>query len=279
MLALSEQTKAAIRAVPYFRESRYVDLDVSGTIDYFRRKFVESIPTKPLTAEHVVTDIGTGFGWLAMAAALHSPARVIAVDPDVARLKAAEAIAGLLGLEGRIEWRPGSVERLPVRDRESDVTFCIEVLEHTFGNPAGFKELDRVTGRYLIFTTPNAAFPVIAHDTQLPFCHWLPASLRDSYARLFRRGHKQHNNRFWTPWDISRQLPDFKRVSHFMHYRRVEDYFALYPYYLPYGRGGWRRRPSVESALYYRLVSRLGGLTPYLLPSLSATLERRHSDG
>lgn len=274
MIALSEATKAAIRDVPYFRDTQYAGLDVPATFDYFKRAFVDQIRIRPLTAAHVLTDVGTGFGWLAMALALFTPAKVIAIEYEAIRLEAARRIADLLGLEGRIDWRVGSLQNTSLGDRESDVTFCIEVLEHVQRDPAAFAELARVTRHSLVFTTPNGAFPVIAHDTRLPGCHWLPMPLRDLYARACGRAAMQEGNLFWRPGDLRRHLAGFRRVSGFLNYASVEDYFRLYPFYLPYGSGSWRRAPSPTRKLYFGLVSRFGRATPYFLPSLAGIFER-----
>jgi SAM-dependent methyltransferase len=274
MIVLSEATRAAIREVPYFRDSQYVGLDVPATLDYFKRAFADQIRIRPLTAGHVLTDVGTGFGWLAMALAMFTPARVVAIEYEPARLEAARRIADLLGLDGRIDWRVGALQETTLGDRESDVTFCIEVLEHVQRDPAAFVELARITRHYLVFTTPNGAFPVIAHDTRLPGCHWLPMPLRDLYARALGRSSMQEGNRFWRPGDLRKHLPDFRRVSGFLNYAGLDDYYRLYPFYLPYGAGSWRRAPSPSRKLYFGLVSRFGAATPYFLPSLAGIFER-----
>jgi hypothetical protein len=148
------------------------------------------------------------------------------------------------------------------------------VLEHVQRDPAAFVELARITRRYLVFTTPNGAFPLIAHDTRLPGCHWLPMPMRDAYARAFGRAAMQEGNRFWWPGDLRKHLADFRRVSGFLNFANIDDYFRLYPFYLPYGAGTWRRAPSPARKLYFGLVSRFGGATPYLLPSLAGIFER-----
>jgi len=228
-----------------------------------------------MSADTTIADIGCGFGWLSMAIAAFTPARVIAVEMDRKRLDAAAAIAALLGLNDRIIWREGSVVKIPLADREADVTFCVEVLEHIQRDARAFAELERVTGKYLVITTPNAAFPIIMHDTCLPLSHWLPMPARNLYATICGRRETQFGNRFWAPWDIPRYLPNFKRVSHFLHFNSVDDYFDLYPYYLPYGRGSWRSAPSRKLRLYYNLAGSFGGVSQYFLQSLAGTFERR----
>jgi len=266
------ETLARIKQVPHFRDGHYADLDVPATLDYFKRRFVDHRPDKREGA--VVADIGCGYGWLAMAFAAFSDAHVIAVDLDAVRLAAGKEIAALLGLANRIEWRVGSLTGSPLADREADVTYCVEVLEHVYRDVHAFGELDRVTKSFLVLTTPNGAFPVIQHDTRLPFCHWLPMRLRDVYARLAGRAAMQDGNRFWYPWDLAKHLHNFRRVSGFFHFAGPDDYFALYPYYLPYGTGEWRRAPSAAMEKYFRLAARLGRRSHLALHTLAGTFRR-----
>jgi len=274
MITLPKDTEAAIRSILQARKSRYTDLDIPATLDYFKRRFVEQIPIPDLSPQHVLADIGAGYGWLAIALAMFTPARVIAVEYDAKRLRTAEEISRLLNLGNRIDWRSGSAQDTSLGNRETDVTFCVEVLEHVGRDAKVFAELSRISNRYLVITTPNGVFPVIAHDTRLPACHWLPLPLRDVYASAFGRRKMQHGNRFWNPGDLKRHLGDFRRRSRFLHFAKVDDYFRLYPFYSPYGKGSWRRAPSTAERLYMHSVSRLGSATPYLLPSLSGTFER-----
>jgi len=268
---------AAIRATSHFRDSQYVDLDVGATLDYFRCKFVDHSYLQPLRPNHVIADIGCGYGWLAMAFAGYTSAKIVAVDPDEKRLDAAKTIADQLGLGDRISWRVGSAQAIPLEDQAADVTYCVEVLEHVYRDSRALDELNRVAGRYLVVTTPNAYFPAIAHDTCLPFCHWLPMNLRNVYARCFGRLHMQQGNRFWTSFDLDRHFHDFRRVSRFLHYKNVEDFFATYPFYLPYGRGEWRSKPPRMLKAYYSAVSLSGAMSHHFLPSLAGTFERQRS--
>ena len=246
----SADTLARIKQVPHFRDGHYADLDVPSTLDYFKRRFVDHCPAKG--AGVVVADVGCGYGWLAMAFAAFSDAHVIAVDLDAVRLKAGKEIATLLGLANRIEWRVGSLTDIPLADREADVTYCVEVLEHVYRDARAFAELDRATGSYLVLTTPNGAFPVIQHDTRLPFCHWLPMRLRDLYARAAGRVAMQDGNRFWYPWDFARHLRNFRRVSGFFHFAGARTTISRsIRITCPYGRGEWRRAPSAAMQAYF----------------------------
>ncbi|HZT87172.1 MAG TPA: methyltransferase domain-containing protein [Stellaceae bacterium] len=273
---LSPEKVAAIRAVPCFRDSGYRGLDIGGTLDYYARRYVAQISKfTEIDERGVIADIGAGFGWLAIAFALLTPARVIAVDADDARLAAARAIADIVGVADRIEWRAGRLGKLPLADREARIGYCIEVIEHIGRDEAALRDLARISGEYLVLTTPNRLFPIIAHDTELPFCHWLPLRWRRGYARLFGRTRCENDNLFWSATDLARCLPEFEVVSGFMQYRSLDDFLATFPIYLPYRGGHDAAGPSRARLGYYRLAARLGRRSQYVLPNLAAVYRRR----
>ena len=113
----------------------------------------------------------------------------------------------------------------------------------------------------------------VLHKAGLPVRNVNPYKLRN-YARALGRSSMQEGNRFWRPGDLRKHLPDFRRVSGFLNYAGLDDYYRLYPFYLPYGAGSWRRAPSPSRKLYFGVVSRFGAATPYFLPSLAGIFER-----
>src|SRR5215471_18803718 len=169
---VSEEQERAIRAVPHFARGIYRDMDINGALDFYLRRYVGPLGAFiDIRADDVVADIGTGYGWLAIAFALCTPARIVAVDDDEARLEAARTIAGILRVADRIDWRLGALGQLPLVDREARVAYCIEVIEHIGRSRPVIRDLGRICDEVLVITTPNLLFPVIAHDTRLPFCH------------------------------------------------------------------------------------------------------------
>ena len=273
---LTTEQAQAIRAVPHFSQGAYRDIDLDGAIDFYRRRYVEPLGAfTGLGPEDVVADIGAGYGWLGIAFALHTPARIIAVDMDEARLDAARRIAGILGVDHRIDWRVGKLGELPLADGEARVAYCIEVIEHIGRSREAVRDLGRVASEMIIVTTPNLYFPVIAHDTGLPFCHWLPLSLRARYAKLCGRENRENSNLFWSPRSLLAELPAFRVISRFLHFASRRDYLATFPIYVPYVGGGMRRRDGRLKSLYYRAASLLGRHSLYAMPSLACTLRRR----
>src|ERR1035441_605495 len=117
---IDEAQSKAIRAVPHFASGQYRDIDLDGTIDFYLRRYVKPLAAFTVLGEgDVVADIGAGYGFLSIAFALCSKARIIAVDVDGARLDAARSIAGILGVRDRIDWRVGALGHLPLGDREA----------------------------------------------------------------------------------------------------------------------------------------------------------------
>lgn len=265
---VSQAQVAAIRQVDHFRNSEYRHLDLNELIDSYVHHFVEPLLRLRARPERVA-DIGAGYGWLAFAFALRTDAQVVAVEVNSARLQAARQIAAILGLFDRMEWIVGSIAGIPLPDQSVDASYCVEVIEHTGTDPAFVRELARITKDVLVITTPNKLFPVIGHDTELPFCHWLPLPLRNVYARLFGRRRRQHNNLFWTPGALFKALPEFRRCSAFLQF---EDY-AYYTQVRAHlgGRPGLTGRCK---AAYFSLAALFGRQAVYLMPNLASTFRR-----
>jgi hypothetical protein len=272
---LSADQLAAIRKVPHFAAGGYRDLPIAETIEFYARRYVDQLPKfRTIDSGTVIADIGTGYGWLAMALAAHTPARIVAAEMDAERLAAGRQIADILGLADRISWIPEGLGAMSLADRSVDVVYCIEVLEHVYGDPKPVKDLARLSRDLLILTTPNKWFPVIAHDTRLPFCHWLPVPLRQRYAAAFNRQDRENDNLFWSPAGLQRHLSGYRPVSGFLHYRSLGDYVATYPFHLPYVGGGYQTRVGVAKLAFYRLAAQLGANSRYVLPNLASVWQR-----
>lgn len=103
-----------------------------------------------------VLDVGCGSGVVTRAIARRVSDRGLAVDldPSPALLAVARELAREAGLADRIEFREGSVLRLPFPDGSFDVVVCATVLSHVPGGEAAVPELTRVLragGRLGIF--------------------------------------------------------------------------------------------------------------------------------
>lgn len=268
---ITEEAARAIREVPHFRHSREAAADPNDLIGHYVRWIAAPVLRE---APRSVVDIGTGYGWLPIALALYSPRGgplIVAVDQNHRRLIAAREIAAIAGVADRIHWCAGSIHFLPFADRSFDALSCIEVLEHVGTSKCIIAELGRVTQEVVVITTPNRLFPVIRHDTGLPFCHWLPNGMRDRYASLFGRLHLQDRNAFWSPLGLQRALPCFRRSSAFLHFRDWHDY-ARTDEQLPAAmRAGRAKR------LWFQAAACLGPLSVYLLPSCAMMFRRVHA--
>jgi SAM-dependent methyltransferase len=278
---ISDRQVEAIRQVEHLRTGLYAGIDPRGALDFYARRYLRQLPDFiKLEPETIVADIGTGYGWLPIAAALCGVGgKIIAVDPEEPRLMAGKEIAGILGVAEKIDWRVGSLGSLPLEDREGDIVFCVEVLEHVRRDLQALPDLARVCRELLIVTTPNQWFPVVAHDTRLPFCHWLPIPLRRLYARAFGRHKGEVDNLFWSPRSLEKGLPGFKRVSDFMHCASRKNYLETFPCYLPYGAGGGRQQKGVGAlkGAYYGVAALAGKRSHWVLPTLAGTYRRQRA--
>jgi 2-polyprenyl-3-methyl-5-hydroxy-6-metoxy-1,4-benzoquinol methylase len=262
---------AAIRAIDHFRHSEYIGLDLNRVLEEYARDFVRPL-LRLAGPPRSVADIGAGYGWLGLAFALTTDAAVTIVEYDAGRLVAARRIAEVLGVDGRIEWVQGSIADLPLAERSMDAVYCVEVIEHTGVRAEFVRQLCRISRDVVVITTPNKLFPVINHDTALPFCHWLPLRLRDAYAGAFRRRHRQDNNRFWSPSALLGSVAGFERVSRFMQFQTFAEYRT---------HVGSRGRAGLLGAClnaYLAIASRLGPRAIYVLPNLASTFRRCDGD-
>jgi len=273
---ISDKQISQIRQIPHFQKSIYANIDISSTLEYYKKRFIKHSPlfTENSIANLAVADIGCGYGWLAMAIALFTDVKkIIAIDYDEERLKAASQISEILGLKSSITWLVGSVTDIPLDSMSVDICYCIEVIEHVNRNPDSIRELCRITRNYLLITTPNLYAPIIGHDTRLPFCHWLPIPLRKIYARVFLKSYSEHN-KFWSPVSLMSNMVGFKRISTFLHYSSLRDYLSQFPYYSPYSKK-MVYKPSLTTCLYMQFASKvLGRNSHWFLPNLAGLFKR-----
>jgi ArsR family transcriptional regulator len=94
-----------------------------------------------LPAEWVVADIGAGTGYLLGVLASRFR-KVIGVDPAEAMLEVARHRSELKAA-ANVEFRQGSLERLPIRDREVDLAIASLVLHHVERPAEALVELRR----------------------------------------------------------------------------------------------------------------------------------------
>ncbi len=272
---ISDDQRDAILRVPHFGQSHYAVWDLNDNLNFYMFHFVEPFLARPdMSSARVIADIGAGYGWLAIAFGLRTNIRIIAIDMNEPRLVAARKIAEVLGVADRIEWRTGAAGALPLEDREVDAAYCIEVVEHTGKDPSVIRDLGRVTRDILIITSPNLLFPMIHHDTSLPFCHWLPMPMRDLYASVCGRKNRQDGNLFWSPGELMAVLGDFERTSSFFQFADYAEY-ACAMRGLAAERSAPQRLSAAARDKYYRLASLAGRNAIYFLPNLASLFRRR----
>jgi len=100
---ITDEQISAIRNVDYFKDTQYADLDIAATIEFFAARYVQQIfEFNNVNANTVITDIGAGFGWLTIAFAIFTDAKIIGVEPDKPRLKPSLDIASIFNEHSKL---------------------------------------------------------------------------------------------------------------------------------------------------------------------------------
>ena len=270
-----------IRALNHFKSSPYHDLDIPGTLDFFYGRYI--LPLKKVCDINtsLVVDCGAGYGWFSIAYILAGGKAAIAVDVDSDRLSAANKIAELISVEKQIEFICSPIHQLPLSIDSADLFVSIETLEHVGRENIrpSLQKIKETTSKAIIITSPNKFFPVIAHDTRLPFAHWVSANIRKQYAQMFGREGMNDNNQFLSPFDLNILMDKFKPVSSCLTFLSFKEYMGQYPYYLPYGATEMSRmqyKPSLLKSNFYKIVSAiLGNYSYWVMPNLAHLFLRR----
>jgi ubiquinone/menaquinone biosynthesis C-methylase UbiE len=270
-----------IHAVPLIRRSVYKELDVVGTLDFFARRYVAPLSRVLDFGTSTAVDCGAGYGWFSIAYVLAGGRSAIEVDLHAERLDSAREIAEIIGVADRIQFMVSPIQEIPLGEDSAELVVSIETLEHIgrASIPGALAGMKRIASRAILLATPNKLFPIVSHDTSLPFAHWLPRGLRRIYARALGRQKKNHDNAFLSPFDLRVWADKFRPASSCLTFQGYREYRDHFPFYLPYGSRASRRRrvrPNPIQAVYYRLASALLGTRSYwVFPSLSRIFVRR----
>jgi ubiquinone/menaquinone biosynthesis C-methylase UbiE len=286
--SIDAATVAAISDTAYLRSfggGMYRDLDIEGTLDYMRRRFVAPLSRHVEIKDATLLDCASGFGWLSFAYLLSGGGRAILVDMDRQRLEAAREIATRLRVVGRCEFREARLQDIALGDDSVDIFASIETLEHVGREniAACVATMTRLAKRAVLLTTPNFIFPMVAHDTGLPFAHWLPGALRRRYAKAAGRANMDHANQFLMPWDLKPLAAKFRPATAYQTFDRLAEFDDFFPHYMPYGNEEKRRHRAAPKAGQRAMLALLGKLLgPYsftLAPNLASLWVRRSGTG
>lgn len=280
---LPETDKEKIRSIPHFQSSIYHDLDISATLNFFFRRYVAPIGKFIDISDSTVIDCGAGYGWFTFAYLLAGGKKVIAIDIDERRLEASFDIAKILGMDNRIDYLVSPIHSIPLSRNFADFIVSIETLEHVGKDlikPSLYR-LKEIASKGCLLTTPNKYFPVIAHDTRLPFAHWLPYNVRKIYSSLFGREEMNEKNDFLSPLDLVILFDKFKPATKCLTFDSFSDFYNHYPFYLPYGpeeNNRWQRKPSSFKSGYYRFASLVFGVNSFWVMPNMAHIFTRHNN-
>lgn len=251
--------------------------DPAWAVDYFARFF-----HRPL-ARHL--DLGTasaiecasGTGFNAIAYVLAGGRAVVGYDLTSARVDIANELARRLRLGDRARFEVRDIHALP--PERAEVAFTLQTLEHVPRPIAALRALADRASRALLLSTPNHLFPRDGHDTGLMFAHWLPPRARRAYAEL-RDARRADLNRFMTPFQIARTLPDFALASRAYNFASLSEWLDQYPCFFPYGAGGGRWLGARRHRLRWRLAASafaaLGAGARLMAPVIEGIYLRRH---
>lgn len=283
MRLISPPHARQIRALGHLAEGNYPNLDIDGTIDFMTRRYVTPMAQRYDLSEVTLADGAAGYGWLSIAFLLRGGREAILIDPDRERLESAAEICHILGIANRCRFINRTLQDTGLESDSVDIFASIETLEHV-GRPNirnCLSEIARITKSLVVLTTPNRLFPVVAHDTKLPFAHWLPRPLRRLYARPFGRLPMEKGNRFLAPWDLQPLTQKFEPDSRIATFRTLDELKRFYPHYLPYGSDPahrLRQRPNPLLWRYQTVIAALLSTRSYWLsPNLASVWIRRES--
>jgi len=270
-----------IRKAQGLADSFYHDLDIRGTLQFFVNRYVRPLQQLVDIGTCTAVDCAAGHGWFSFAYVLSGGRRAIAVDMDPVRIMACQQIANVLGVADKMEFIVSPIQSIPLAENSAEIFVSLETLEHVGkGNiqPA-MEKICSIASKLVVVTTPNRLFPAVAHDTRLPFIHWLPPTWRRGPAKLCGRAHLDAGNDFLTPWDLSPLKAKFRPVSRCMTFASFQEYQGQYPFYLPYGRRAadrLKQRPHPLLSLYMRAATATLGTRAYwVMPSLASIMVRR----
>ena len=283
-ILINEIDIESIKNIPYFQSSVYHDLNISATLEFFSKRYVAPINSFINITNSTVVDCGAGHGWFSIAYILAGGKCAVAVDVDEKRLDTAFKIAKILDIDDKIKFLVAPIHAIPLSRDYADFFVSIETLEHVGKDQiqGSLQRIKDIASQGVLITTPNKYFPVIAHDSQLPFAHWLPKDARTQYSKLFGREKNNENNDFLSPFDMNVLFDKFEPATSCLTFLNFSDFIHHYPFYLPYGANDnqrWKQKPSVFKSGYYRLVSTIfGKKSHWVMPNMAHIFIRRYDN-
>ena len=267
----------SIAEIEYVRNGMYGDLDFNGTLDYMHRRYVQPVSGVIDISQASLADCAAGFGWLSFAFLLAGGKTATLIDADLSRISAAEEIAQILGVHDRCTFANSFLQQTMIDADSVDIFACIETLEHVGEENvhACLSAICNSAKHVVVLTTPNKLFPLIAHDTRLPFAHWLPPFLLKRYAKWFGREKCELGNYFLAPWHLSVLRKKFVPKTSFQTFAGMHDFDRFYPHYLPYGNMPQfriRRSASKLQRLFVLCAGKIFGVNAHAVSPNLATI-------
>jgi len=272
---ITKEQQKKIQSLSLFKNSIYNNLNIEKTILFYINRYVNTIKKIVNISECSAIDCGCGHGWFSFAYLLSGGRHITLVDFDVKRLELARSIASIINIKkDNISFKLSSIDQIKFNENQFDIFVSVETLEH-IGREKVTKSLEKmnnITSKVVLLTTPNKYFPVIAHDTRIPFLHWLPIKNRKIIAKLFGKENSEHNY-FLSPFDLNIFKNKFNNITSCLSFLDYNDFLLQYPLYLPYGSNNKYRyynKPSFLKRNYYKYISKIFKTRSYFfMPSLT----------
>jgi 2-polyprenyl-3-methyl-5-hydroxy-6-metoxy-1,4-benzoquinol methylase len=277
---VSEDMIESISRIPYFSQGMYGDLDVQLTAEYFTKRYISNLKKRMDISSLKLVDCACGHGWLSIAYLLNGGGQAILCDIDGERLALAQKITDILGLSEKCQYIHKPMQDLDFAEDSVDIFCSIETLEHVRApNIARCVNLmASSTKKAIILSTPNKLFPVVTHDTRVPFAHWMAHGIRRRYVKLWGKTDKDEND-FLSPLRLKPISEKFKPVSTVLTFDSYDEWLKSYPFQRPYGPKGenrWQQAPPRYLKYYYMFTSRFLGHNNYwAAPNMSSMWVRR----
>lgn len=280
-VGLDQDRINGVQAFLQAQQGIYSNLDIAATLDYFTRQYVFPLAERVVIENAVIVDGGAGHGWFSFAYLLAGGKQAIIADIAQSRLNLAREIAKILNLSQQIQFIQSGIQDIPLQPDSADIFVSLETLEHIGQEnikPA-LRHIKNIASQAILIATPNKLFPVVPHDTRLPFVHWLPPRQRKIITQKTKRANLDQGNQFVSPFDLKIIMDKYRPDTVCMTFRNVNEFKNSFPLYKPYGADN-KKRLRLKAPLlltqYYSFICPVFQKHAYwLMPSISCIFVRR----
>jgi 2-polyprenyl-3-methyl-5-hydroxy-6-metoxy-1,4-benzoquinol methylase len=251
-----------------YHKSQYSNIDSKKTLSYMKKRYINPVKYHLHDLNNLsVFDCGCGHGWLGFSYILNGASKAILCDVDRNRLNLSKKIAKILKIYNKCEFICKPMEMLDASKYSVDIFTCVETLEHVGESniDSCIRFICRVTNKLIIITTPNKLFPIVMHDSMVPFAHWFPKNIRKEYVKMFGRIDNDLND-FVSPCQLNTLKIKFAPSSKVLTFPTFDDWEKSYPFESPYNVGNrFKHKAPWFLKYYYKLSQFIFGYNSYMI--------------